>query len=122
MAAYALLFLQTTLLLLTCWAARSANVSSKTVSRATQATKLIESLRIEVADLQSLFASLMDSHKRLRSRIGMKELREKAAEEPKRTGPPPPGAPKAELRAYYLNGKSPKQIATEVAGADTDAD
>lgn len=75
--------------------------------------KRMNSLEIEMADLRSSMQSLLESHKRLRSRIGMQELRERNSSG--RTGrtadAPPPGASKQELRDFYLRGKSPREIA-----------
>lgn len=54
--------------------------------------------RIEAAhaDLQEAFANLVESHKRLRSRVGMRELRERRNEEPETESP---ADYKARLRA-----------------------
>jgi hypothetical protein len=59
---------------------------------------------------------LLESHKRLRSRIGMRELRDRRADTQTSTtetgAPPPPGASKAQLREFYgLKGKSHSDIA-----------
>lgn len=81
----------------------------------------MNSLEIELADLQSSFRSLMDSHKRLRSRIGMQELRERRGQSATNgadRGAPPPGATKQQLRDYYLRGKNPRQIALEAMEDD----
>lgn len=53
--------------------------------------------RIEAdqAELFSILESVTTTAKRLSSRSGMRELRERSP------GPPPPGASKAELRRYY---------------------
>ncbi len=71
----------------------------------TSLTKRQRSVESQMSDLQSSFDSLLESHKRLRSKQGMQELRAKTANEPKepngRGAPPPPGASKAELRDYY---------------------
>ncbi len=68
-------------------------------------TKRQRSVESQMSDLQSSFDSLLESHKRLRSKIGMQELRAKSANEEKpevdRSAPPPRGASKAELREYY---------------------
>jgi len=71
----------------------------------TSPVKRLRSVESQIADLQSSFDSLLESHKRLRSKIGMQTLRqghsesEEAARKP--NGAPPPGASKAELREYY---------------------
>jgi hypothetical protein len=43
-------------------------------------TKRMNDLEVAMADLQSSFQSLIESHKRLRSRTGMRELREREQE------------------------------------------
>jgi len=72
----------------------------------------MNSLEIGLADLQSSFQTLLESHKRLRSRIGMQELRErtKTSATASRGAAPPPGASKQELRDFYLRGKSTADI------------
>jgi len=80
-----------------------------TVSRCTRYLKLLRSLQetpVSAARLETLaadqaeFAStlqkLTTTVKRLSSRYGMAELRERRADEP-----PPVGTPKAELRLWY---------------------
>lgn len=73
----------------------------------------MNSLEIEMADLRSSMQSLLESHKRLRSRIGMQELRERERSPSRaRTAEAPPlGASKQELRDFYLRGKTPRDIA-----------
>lgn len=75
--------------------------------------KRMNSLEIEIADLRSSMQTLLESHKKLRSRIGMRELRERQGMDrtADRGGPPPPGATKAQLRDYYLRGKTPADVA-----------
>ncbi len=84
--------------------------------------KRMNSLEIELADLRSSMAALLESHKRLRSRIGMQDLRERrknsgTAEHGDRPGP---NASKAELREYYLKGKTARDLAAIHNGADTE--
>lgn len=76
--------------------------------------KRMNSLEIAQGDSQLAMQTLLESHKRLRSRIGMQELRSKAksVEDPERPGV---GASKAELRDFYLRGKTPQQIAAIAA-------
>lgn len=81
----------------------------------------MNSLETEVADLQSSFRTLLDSHKRLRSRIGMQELRERrSVTNGADRDAPPPGASKAQLRDYYLKGKTPKQLAMQAMQSEDD--
>jgi hypothetical protein len=54
---------------------RSVSVSSSTRKR-------MHSLEIAMSDLTSSFESLLESHKRLRSRAGMRELRARDEPEP----------------------------------------
>lgn len=44
--------------------------------RSSSQLKRVRNLELTIADLQSNFDALMESHKRLRSRTGMRELRE----------------------------------------------
>ena len=105
-------FLLTAILSSSCSALLVAAVS-KRAFESSSVGKRMNSLETGFADLESSFRSLMDSHKRLRSRIGMQELRERTASG--RTGrtaeAPPLGASKQELRDFYLRGKSPREIA-----------
>jgi len=58
--------------------------------------KLIE-LAVDQASLSSTVQSLATTIKRLSSRSGMQDIRERRSQ----SGPPPPGASKRELREYY---------------------
>jgi ABC-type nitrate/sulfonate/bicarbonate transport system substrate-binding protein len=59
------------------------------------------------AELFSTLQRLTTTLRRLSSRAGMEDLREKRA-----SAPPPQGTPKAQLREFYkLNGLTPQQIA-----------
>jgi hypothetical protein len=49
---------------------------SRQVLDALRRTKRINDLEVTMSDLQSSFTSLLESHKRLRSRTGMRELRD----------------------------------------------
>jgi hypothetical protein len=51
-------------------------------SRSNLSRKRLDDLERTMADLESSFRSLMESHKRLRSRTGMRELREERNQEP----------------------------------------
>jgi len=46
-------------------------------SRSSRITKRMRDLETTTADLESSFDSLLESHKRLRSRAGMREIRER---------------------------------------------
>lgn len=85
-------------------AALCVSVLSLRASGSSLPLKRCRDLEAQIADLNSSFDALMDSHKRLRSRSGMRELREK--DQQREGEPPPPGASKEEVRAYYgLSGK-----------------
>jgi hypothetical protein len=60
----------------------SAAVAWKQVSVSSRTLKRLRDLETTAADLNSSFDSLMESHKRLRSRTGMREIRERE-EQPK---------------------------------------
>jgi hypothetical protein len=77
--------------------------------------KRVRALETQITDLSSNFDSLMDSHKRLSARVGMRNLRERRKGEGEDHEPIPPGD-KAALRRRYLNGKSHIEIARQVAG------
>ena len=68
------------------YAFRAARVPLATVKR----------IEASHADLQEAFSNLVESHKRLRSRVGMRELRERRNEEPESESP---ADYKARLRA-----------------------
>lgn len=86
--------------LLVYWLARRAAARSQPASDASSTSKRVNDLQIQVADLASSFDSLLESHKRLRSRAGMRELRERRGAEA-----PPPGSPKAALMRHYGFGQ-----------------
>jgi hypothetical protein len=54
--------------------------ASRRVSGSLRLTKRMNDLETTTADLQSSFQTLLESHKRLRSRAGMRELREREAQ------------------------------------------
>ena len=83
-------------------------------------SKKLRELEAEIAECQSSLDSTIASHRRLSSRVGMRskrgQLLAEGPEQPQGTLP----LTKAELRAKYLNGKTPAQVANEaVAGAIT---
>jgi hypothetical protein len=73
-----------------------AGAAFKSVSGSSRTRKALRDIQTTVADLESSFDSLLESHKRLRSRAGMRELREKPA------GP----ESKADARARIFGNKS----------------
>jgi len=100
----ALIFASLTLSIVAC-----AIAYSQREFRSTSPTKRLRQVEQQMSDLQSSFESLLESHKSLRSRVGMRELRARNAnnddqQQPATNGkgpPPPIGSPKAVLRAYY---------------------
>lgn len=70
------------------------------VFASSQLRKRIRNVESSFADLESSFESLLESHKRLRSRAGMRELRSRRGVSDG-SAPPPEGASKAELRRFY---------------------
>jgi len=103
-----------------CLAAVSVFVSWREASRSTAARKWLRGqqltkaseprlakLEADQAELFSTLQKLTTSMRRLSSRAGMQDLRERSAAEP-----PPLGTPKAQLREHYgLNGLKPADIA-----------
>lgn len=73
-------WLQITSACVTLLAAGLVWLASRRVSASSRLTKRMNDLEITTADLQSSFESLIESHKRLRSRTGMRELREREAQ------------------------------------------
>lgn len=83
-----------------CW--RLALRCTRALSRKPPSESTLAKLAVDQAELFSSVESLATTVKRLSSRRGMQELRSsRAASEA-----PPPGASKAELREFYLKGKS----------------
>jgi hypothetical protein len=64
-------------------------------------------INADLAESFSTLEKLTTTVKRLSSRHGMQDMRERRSTQ----GPPPPGASKAEVRKYYLVGKTPSEIA-----------
>lgn len=91
-----------------CLSAALVVAYSKQVFASTSPGKRMNSLEVEVADLRSSMQTLLESHKRLRSRIGMQELRARSANSETAEGPPGRDATKEQLREYYLRGKNPQ--------------
>jgi len=61
---------------ISCLAAVYAARSSRLASDASSGLKRLREVERQISDLQSNFDSLMESHKRLRSRVGMRQLRD----------------------------------------------
>lgn len=55
---------------------------SRQASASSRASKRMNALEMQIADLQSSFDDLLESHKRLRSKEGMRELRERRKGKP----------------------------------------
>lgn len=72
-----LVFIQICLAL---WAAGCAVACYRAVSVYSRLKKRVYDVERETSDLTSAFESLLESHKRLRSRAGMRELRSREAE------------------------------------------
>lgn len=70
----------------------------------------VAALQAEVTELFSTLQKVLTNQRKLTSRYGMADMRAEQSAGGRRGGPPPPGASKAELRAYYIDGKSPRQI------------
>ncbi len=64
------------------WVAGYAGAAWRRDSRYSALQKRMNELERMTSDLESSFGSLMESHKRLRSRTGMRELRETRSQEP----------------------------------------
>lgn len=75
-----LVWLQITLACVTLLAAVFVLAASRRVSVSLRLTKRINDLDVTMSDLQSTFVSLLESHKRLRSRAGMREIRDRDSE------------------------------------------
>jgi hypothetical protein len=67
---------------LTLLAAACAVVASRPGSASLRTLKRQRELEVTMSDLQSSFEALLESHKRLRSRTGMRELRARDEEQP----------------------------------------
>lgn len=93
---------QIIVLSLTLLLAISAGVSSKQASASARRLKRWSESERDIADLRADYQALMESHKRLRSREGMRDLRAARAPPPG----PPPGETKAEARARIFGPKA----------------
>jgi len=108
-----------TAILASCCSALLVAAVSKRAFEFSSPGKRMNSLEIEVADLRSSMATLLESHKRLRSRIGMQELRERSKGSGTANGhAPPPGSSKQALRDFYLRGQAAPEIARRVMQED----
>lgn len=61
-------------------------------------SRSLTNLDLAVTELQSQFESLLAAHRRLHSRVSMRELREKRKDEPVDESTPPNGADREKLR------------------------
>lgn len=104
-------FFLLTSILASCLAVACAVVSWRAASECSSATKHLREMRADLADLQSSYDSLLASHRKLASRVGMRSKRERDAAVDDLDDIKP--GDKAALRRKYLNGKSPQQIASE---------
>lgn len=107
------------LITVTCLALLSVTLAGVCLVRAFDALRKVKrwsELQREVSDLQGDFASLMESHKRLRSRIAMQTLR--AGKEPP---PAPERMTKAQLREKYFGAAAgPAFARKQIALVDAD--
>lgn len=113
MARDVLLCLLGTLITLLCWAALSvrallkrggASTASPNPLDSSAIARRLETLEADQVALSSNLEKVCTTAKRLTSRAGMQDLRERRRESS--SAPPPPGAPKAELLKYYgMSGK-----------------
>lgn len=91
--------------------ASCAAVCLRAASECSSQAKKHREMLADLADLQSSYDSLLASHRKLASRVGMriKRGRDAATDD---LEPIPPGD-KAALRARYLNGRTPQEIARQ---------
>lgn len=107
------LWLLITTIFCTLLAVVCAIVSWQQASRCSRTTKRLRDVELETSELTLAFESLLESHKRLRSRAGMRELR--AREEA------PPVESKADARRRLFAGASGPAFAKkqlQIASAD----
>lgn len=83
-----------------------ARKSSPTPAPTPASDGRLAKLEQEMAELQSTLASLTTTLRRISSREWKKDQRERAAAD-QTTAPPPHGASKAQLRAFYGTGPRP---------------
>lgn len=118
-----------TSILSVCIAVSSAIVSWRWGSRVTQLRKWargrvltetsdvkLAAVHSDLAELSSTLQKLTTTVRRLSSRHGMQDMRERRSQQDQ---PPPPGN-KAAARAFYLHGKTPAQIASLHKPSQTD--
>jgi hypothetical protein len=92
-------------------AAVCAVVCWKSASACTSAAKSHRETAVAMADLQSSYDSLLASHRKLAARVGMRHKRGRDAATDDLDDIPP--GDKAALRARYLNGRTPQEIARQ---------
>lgn len=110
----ALLF--TAIVVATCSCILSACFATIAVRAARQLSprlRALDQLELTMADQDASFRRLLESHKTLRSRIGMRELREREKDEP------PASATPADRKAFFrrkfgLNGPNAARAAMKI--------
>lgn len=102
---WALLVLNLSLASFALWAAITAKSTLKACTQllAASSTRSLHQLDVEVTDLTSALSSITTTVRRLSSRIGMRDLRERIAENEKE--PSDPSARKVWLRDQLRQGK-----------------
>lgn len=98
---------------LVCWRVATRYTQDRKWLRGLVLTKTsdakLAAIQADQAELFSTLEKLTTTVKRLSSRAGMQDVRERHSST---STPPPPGTPKAELRRYYgMQGKSGPEIA-----------
>lgn len=99
--------------------ARASQPPTQDFEEVSDLRRRVESLEVDQASLSSTLEKLTTTTKRLTSRAGMRELREKSSQS---GNAPPIGTSKAELRRHYgLAGKTHSEIAQmALHGMDTE--
>lgn len=83
----------------------------KWASACSSQAKSYRETAVAMADLQSSYDSLLASHRKLAARVGMRHKRGRDAATDGLDDIPP--GDKAALRARYLNGRTPQEIARQ---------
>lgn len=72
-----------------------ATIAARAARQLSSRLRALDAVEASQSDLDASFRRLLESHKTLRSRIGMRELREKMKDEPPATASP------AEKKAFF---------------------